>query len=133
MENLGSLAILLAFAVALYATFASVIGRIKNKPFLVVSGERAVYSVWVMMALASGILVYSLMTGDFRFAYVAEHSNRAMPTLYKFAAWWGGQEGSLLFWSFLLSSYAAVAVMTTRKNHRNLLPWVIAILSSIQT
>ena len=55
MENLGSLAILLAFAVALYATVASVVGRLKNKPFLIVSGERAVYSVWVMMLLASGV------------------------------------------------------------------------------
>ena len=133
MENLGSLAILLAFAVALYATVASVIGRIKNKPFLIVSGERAVYSVWVMMALASGILVYSLMTGDFRFAYVAEHSNRAMPTLYKFAAWWGGQEGSLLFWSFLLSTYASVVVFTNRRRHRDMMPWVVAVLTSIQT
>ena len=68
----------------------------KNKPFLIVSGERAVYAVWALMTLASGILVYALMTGDFRFAYVAAHTNRAMPTLYKFAAWWGGQEGSLL-------------------------------------
>ncbi len=102
MENLGSLATLLAFCVALYATVACVVGRLKNKPFLIVSGERAVYSVWVLMTIASGILVYALMTGDFRFAYVAEHSNRAMPTLYKFAAWWGGQEGSLLFWSWLL-------------------------------
>jgi cytochrome c-type biogenesis protein CcmF len=133
MENLGSLAILLAFAVALYATVASVIGRVKNKPFLIVSGERAVYSVWVMMALASGILVYSLMTGDFRFAYVAEHSNRAMPTLYKFAAWWGGQEGSLLFWSFLLSTYASVVVFTNRRRHRDMMPWVVAVLTTIQS
>src|SRR5471032_2982645 len=112
MENLGALAILLAFCVALYATLASVIGRIKNKPFLVVSGERAVYSVWVLVTLASGILVYSLMMSDFRLAYVAEHSNRSMPMLYKFASWWGGQEGSLLLWSFLLSTYASVVVFT---------------------
>ena len=79
MENLGSLAILLAFCLALYATVACVVGRLKDKPFLIVSGERAVYGVWVLIATASGILVYSLMTGDFRFAYVAEHSNRAMP------------------------------------------------------
>ncbi len=62
------------------------------------------------------------MTGDFRFAYVAEHSNRAMPTLYKFAAWWGGQEGSLLFWSWLLSTYAAVVVFTNRRKHRDMMP-----------
>ena len=69
MENLGSLAVLLAFCVAIYATIASVVGRLRRKPFLVVSGERAVYSVWALVTLASGILVYSLMTGDFRFAY----------------------------------------------------------------
>ncbi len=132
MENLGSLAILLAFCVAIYATLACVVGRVKHKPFLTVSGERAIYSIWVLMTLASGILVYALMTGDFRFSYVAEHSNRTMPILYKFAAWWGGQEGSLLFWSWLLSTYAAVVVFTNRRRHRDFMPWVVAILSTIQ-
>ena len=133
MENLGALAILLAFCVALYATFASVIGRLKAKPFLVVSGERAVYSVWALVTLASGILVYSLITSDFRFAYVAEHSNRTMPMLYKYAAWWGGQEGSLLFWSFLLSTYASVVVFTNRRKHRDMMPWVVGVITTIQT
>jgi cytochrome c-type biogenesis protein CcmF len=133
MENLGSLALLLAFCIAIYATAASIVGRVKRKPFLLVSGQRAVYSVWVLVVLASGILVYSLMTGDFRFAYVAAHSNRSMPSLYKFAAWWGGQEGSLLFWSFLLSSYAALAVFTNRRKHRDMMPYVTAILMTIQT
>src|ERR1700677_2697898 len=132
MENVGSLALLLAFCIAIYAVVASVAGRLKRKPFLIVSGERAVYSVWVLMTLASGVLVYGLITGDFRFSYVAQHSNQSMPLLYKFAAWWGGQEGSLLFWSWLLSTYSAVVVFTTRRSHRNLLPWVIAILSTIQ-
>jgi len=132
MENLGSLAILLAFCAALYATVASVIGGARHKPFLVVSGRRAVYSVWVLVTLASGILVYSLMTGDFRFAYVAEHSNRSMPMLYKFAAWWGGQEGSLLFWSWLLSGYAAVVAFTNRRKHRDMMPYVVAVLTTVE-
>jgi len=119
--------------VALYATVASVIGGVRRKPFLVVSGQRAVYSVWVLLTLASGILVYSLMTGDFRFAYVAEHSNRSMPALYKFAAWWGGQEGSLLFWSWLLSTYAAVVVFTNRRKHRDMMPYVIAVLTAVES
>jgi cytochrome c-type biogenesis protein CcmF len=133
MENLGSLAILLAFCVAIYAVMASVIGRVKRKLFLIVSGERAVYSVWVLMTVASSILVYSLMTGDFRFAYVAAHSNRAMPTLYKFAAWWGGQEGSLLFWSWLLSTYSAVVVLTNRRKHRDMMPWVVGVMTTVQS
>jgi len=132
MENLGSLAILLALCLAFYAAVASVVGRLKAKPFLIVSGSRAVYSVWALITLASGILVYALLTGDFRFAYVAEHSNRAMPTLYKFAAWWGGQEGSLLFWTWLLATYASVVVFTNRRKHRDMMPWVVGVLASIQ-
>src|SRR5579872_2461274 len=133
MENLGSLAILLAFCVAIYATLASLVGRVKRKPFLIVSAERAVYSVWVLITVASGVLVYSLLTGDFRMSYVAEHSNRTMPILYKFAAWWGGQEGSLLFWSWLLSTYAAVVVFTNRRKHRDMMPWVIGVMTTVQS
>src|SRR3954463_12871435 len=132
MENLGSLAILLALCVSFYAVMASVVGRLRNKPFLLVSGQRAIYSIWVLMTVASGILVYGLMTGDFRFAYVAAHSNRSMPILYKFAAWWGGQEGSLLFWSWLLSTYAMVVAVTNRRRHRDMMPWVTAVLGTVQ-
>jgi cytochrome c-type biogenesis protein CcmF len=132
MENLGSLAILLAFAAAIYAVAASVVGRLKNKPFLTVSGARAVYAVWALISTASAVLVYALLTSDFRFSYVAEHSNRTLPVMYKFAAWWGGQEGSLLFWSWLLSCYAAVVVFTNRRKHRDMMPWVLAVLSGVQ-
>src|SRR5712692_4415436 len=133
MENIGALAVLLAFCLAVYATIGSVTGKLKRNPFLIVSAERAVYGVWFLITLASAILVSTLMTGDFRFSYVAEHSNRAMPAVYKFAAWWGGQEGSLLFWSWLLATYAAVVVFTNRRKHRDFMPYVIAVLGTVQT
>ncbi|MBS1860013.1 MAG: heme lyase CcmF/NrfE family subunit, partial [Acidobacteria bacterium] len=133
MENLGGLAILLAFCVAIYATVASVVGKLKNKPFLIVSAQRSVYATWTLLTLAAGILVYNLMSGDFRFAYVAEHSNKTMPLLYKFAAWWGGQEGSLLLWSWLLGTYTLVVVVTNRNRLRDMMPWTLAVLTTIQT
>src|SRR5215472_10509253 len=133
MENLGAIAILMAFCMAVYAAIASAVGRARRKPFLIASGARAVYAVWALMTLAAGILVRALLTSDFRFAYVAEHSNRAMPVMYKFAAWWGGQEGSLLFWSWLLSTYAAVVVFTNRRKHRDFMPYVTAVLLGVQS
>jgi cytochrome c-type biogenesis protein CcmF len=132
MENIGALALLLAFCICLYAIAASVTGYLRRKPFLALSAERAVLAVWLLITSAAGILVYSLITGDFRMAYVASHTDRSMPLFYKFAAWWGGQEGSLLFWSWLLATYGAIVVFTTRRSHRNILPWVVAIISSIQ-
>ncbi len=133
MENLGAIAILMAFCLAIYAAVASAVGRAKRKPFLIASGSRAVYAVWALITMAAAVLVHALLTSDFRFAYVAEHSNRAMPTMYKFAAWWGGQEGSLLFWSWLLSFYAVIVVFTNRRKHRDFMPYVVAVLATVQT
>jgi len=123
---------LLAFCLSVFAILASVIGGWKRKPFLVAASERAVYATWALLTAASATLIWALLSGDFRFAYVAAHSNTAMPTLYKFAAWWGGQEGSLLFWSWLLSCYAAVVVLTNRRRHRAIMPYVTATLMVTQ-
>jgi cytochrome c-type biogenesis protein CcmF len=132
METLGAFSVLLAFCLASYAFLASLTGALARKSFLIASGRRAVYGVFVLLSVASGILVYALMISDFRFAYVAARSNRAMPALYKFAAWWGGQEGSLLLWSWLLSLYSAIVLFTNRQKHRELLPWVVVVLSFTQ-
>ena len=133
MENLGSLAVLLAFCLAVYAVIGSVAGRLKRNPFLILSAERAVYSVWLLVTIASGILIYALMNGDFRFAYVAQYSNRAMTPAYKFSAFWGGQEGSLLMWSWLLATYASIAVFTNRRKLRDSMPYTTAILMTTST
>src|SRR5579872_3083777 len=133
MENIGALALLLAFCIAIYAVVGSVTGKLKRNPFLVISAERAVYGVSFLVTLGAGILVSALLTGDFRFVYVAEESNRAMPAIYKFTAWWGGQAGSLLLWSWLLSTYAAVVVFTNRRRHRDFMPYVVAVLATVQT
>jgi cytochrome c-type biogenesis protein CcmF len=132
MEVLGALAILFAFCLSVYAFLGSIVGIVKQRPYLQKSAERAVLGVFVLVTAASGILVFFLTTSDFRLAYVAAHSNRAMPVMYKFASWWGGQEGSLLLWSWLLSVYSAVVVWTNRKRHTGMMPWVIAVLQFTQ-
>jgi hypothetical protein len=115
MENLGSMCLLLALCLAVYAMAASVVAAWKRRPLLAASAERSIYAVWFCVSCASAILVGAFLTNDYRFAYVAENSNRAMAASYKFAAWWGGQEGSLLFWSWLLASYSALAVYRSRR------------------
>jgi cytochrome c-type biogenesis protein CcmF len=132
MENLGALSILLAFCLSVFAVAAALTGKYSRRPFLVISAQRAVYSVFLLLTVASGLLVYALMAGDFRLSYVVGHSNHAMPTLYKFTAWWGGQEGSLLLWAWLLSGYSALAVFTNRRKFRDMMPWVIAILMTTE-
>jgi len=71
MENIGALAILLAFCLAIYAVIGSVTGKLRRNPFLIVSAERAVYAVWFLVTVSAGVLVNAIMTGDFRFVYAA--------------------------------------------------------------
>ncbi|MEO8051243.1 MAG: heme lyase CcmF/NrfE family subunit [Acidobacteriota bacterium] len=132
MENLGTLAILLAFCFAIYAVIGSVAGKLGRRPFLVLSAERAVYCVWALLTVAVSLLVYSLIAGDFRLSYVAEHSNKSMDLPYKFASWWGGQEGSLLLWSWLLATYSSVVVFQNRRKFREMMPYVTAVLMATE-
>jgi cytochrome c-type biogenesis protein CcmF len=133
MENIGALAILLGFCLAVYSVFGSLVGKLKRNAFLVISAERAVYAVWFLLTVASGLLVYSLIAGDFRLAYVAGHSNKSMPAIYKFTSWWGGQEGSLLLWAWLLSTYSAIVVFTNRRRFRDMMPYVTTVLMVTET
>jgi len=79
MENLGALAILLAFCFAVYALVGSVAGKLARRPFLIQSAQRAVYTVWALVTVGSGVLIYSIIEGDYRLAYVWETSNKSMP------------------------------------------------------
>jgi cytochrome c-type biogenesis protein CcmF len=133
MENVGALAVLLAFCFAIYSVVAALLGKRAKRPFLTLSAERAVYSVWALLTVAAGILIAKLFQGDFRMAYVWEHSNTSMLPVYKFAAWWGGQEGSLLLWAWLLATYSSVVVFQNRRKFREMMPYVTAVLMTIET
>src|SRR5450759_916003 len=132
MENLGALALILAFCLSIYAIAGSLIGKWKNKPFLVLSAERAVYSIWFLVATAVGILIHARVTGDVRLSYVAQNTKHAMPWYYKVTAWWGGQAGSLMLWAFVLSSYSAVVVYQNRRKFREMMPYVVTVLIVVQ-
>ena len=132
MENLGYLTILLGFCLALYAIVAALIGKWRRNAFLELSAQRAVVAMWVMVTSAVALLLYAIFTNDYRLSYVQAHSNADLPGFYKFAALWGGQEGSLLFWSWILATYSFIAVYTGRRMHRDMISYVVAIMMSVQ-
>ena len=131
MENIGYLALILGFCVAAYSIFAGIVGRLRNNSFLELSAQRGVMTVWALTTVASGVLLAAILTDDFRLNYVAQYSSLAQPLVYRFAAWWGGQEGSLLFWTWIAATYAFVAVYTARKRHADMISYVVAITMTI--
>ena len=132
MENLGYLAVLLAFLLSAYAVVAALAGKLRRNPFLELSAQRAVLGAWLMTTAASAILLHAILTDDFSFSYVASRSNATLDLLYKVAAWWGGQEGSLLFWSWIAATYSFVSVYTGRRRHRNMIAYVVVVMAATQ-
>tara|TARA_Y100000588_G_scaffold392802_1_gene506088 strand:- start:19201 stop:21216 length:2016 start_codon:yes stop_codon:yes gene_type:complete len=132
MENLGYLSLVLAFCLTIYSIVTSLFGKLRGNMFLEVSAQRAVLTSWILVTISSGSLLYLILSDDFRISYVVSRSNAALPLIYKFAAWWGGQEGSLLFWTWILASYSFIAVYTARKKHAGMISYVVAIMMTIQ-
>ena len=92
------------------------------------SSFNAIYAVCGLVGIAALILWYGLFTDQFQITYIWNSSERSLPVFYKFAAIWGGQAGSLLFWTLLLSLFSTAAALTFRNRQRSLMPFVNATL-----
>jgi cytochrome c-type biogenesis protein CcmF len=127
MAEVGYAAELLAFVAAVYGVGAALVGAQEGYPELVKSARNAAVAVTALLTVACGVLLYLLVGGDFSVGYVAQTTNRSMPTFFKITALWGGQNGSILFWSWLLSLYVASATLSRQGRTQVLLPYVVAV------
>ena len=132
MASLGYYLLLAAFVACAYAAAISVAGARRQSRALVESGVGAFYLVAAIMAGASGVILYAFVAGDYTIKYVHRYSDSALPLFYKITSYWGGLDGSIMFWVFLLSVFGAVAVYVNRERHRELIPYVVAVISVVQ-
>jgi len=126
MPKLGYFLMLLATLVAVYSAAAAVVGHHRKSNRLVESARNGVYAVFGLLSCASLILVYLFVVGDYSVKYVQHYSDRSMPLFYKATAMWGGQDGSLLFWVWVMSIWSAVAVyQNCGGKNRQIMPYTI--------
>lgn len=128
MSDIGGTVLRFAFITAIYAVIMALLGAYWRRQEMVRSAERAIYGVFSLTSIAMVVMWYALLTHDFQLQYVASVSNRAMPTMYLLAALWGGQEGSMMLWLWILTAYSALVVMQNRQRNRELMPYVGATL-----
>ncbi len=133
MNQVGSIGLIAALAFAVFGLVAGALGGWLRSPRMLKSAERAALAFFVMITVAVIALEVLILTDDFHNAYVAGHSNRELPLYYKVAVLWAGQEGSLLFWTWLLAIYGGLAVLFNRRKNRQLMPYVIAMLMATGT
>ena len=132
MANLGLLALLAAFVVASYAATVSVVGARRRSTPLIESGIGAQALVTALLVLASAVLVSAFVSQDYSLKYVAANSEVAQPLFYRVTAFWGGLDGSILFWAVLLALSASVAIRVNRETQRELIPYVVAIIAAVE-
>ena len=109
--NIGTALLFIGLLAALFGAVASVLGARLRVPELVVSARNAVVAVAVLVALSSLTLIYAFVTHDFSLKYVVAQSTRSQPWPYLFSGFYGGQAGSLLYWSLTLALLSSVVVL----------------------
>ena len=115
MASLGQICIVGAFGLALYAIIASLAGARARSHALIASGQNAAWGVTALISAAALTLLSAFAVHDFTLRYVWEHSSRAMSLDLVLAAFYSGQQGSLLYWAWTLSIFAAIVFWQQRK------------------
>src|SRR5690606_12351888 len=127
LPGFGTLVIYGILVMAAY-TFAISLAAGQGRPRLLQSARLGAYGTSALVLLGVLLLAYAFVTHDFRIRYVSRYSDRAMTLPYLITSLWGGQDGSILWWLFLLSGYTTVCVAWLRGRYRHLQPYVIATL-----
>ena len=131
MSDLGTIALMIALAACLYGTVVPHLGVRTNNWNLIRSAQNASIISFFLIAVASGVLIHALVVSDFSIFYVWRNSSADMPMFFKVTAFWGGLEGSLLFWILVQSFFAMVVAFRYQYSNREIIPYVIATLNGI--
>ena len=121
MPVIGSFALVLALALAAFSFVFGLIGLLRPDALgarITETARRAGIACFVAVVVAAIVMVMAAFNDDFSIAYIQQHSNRDLPAAYKFAVLWSGQEGSLLFWTLLLSAYGFVLRLRHKTDQR---------------
>jgi cytochrome c-type biogenesis protein CcmF len=132
MSSFGTFILLVSFVVAAYAAAISIGGARRRDSRLIESGIGAFYLTAALLTVASAVIVHAFLVGNYAIKYVDRYSDIAQPLFYKLTSYWGGLDGSIMFWSFLLAVFGAIAVRVNREVHRELIPYVVAVISIVQ-
>lgn len=111
----------------MYGAVAAAYGARRNNQAFVESARHAMLLTWPLVTISALAIIWLLVDGQYQVQYVASVTSNTMPTYLKITSLWGGQEGSLVFWSWLMAAFASAASLRRWDRDRELLPWVIVV------
>jgi cytochrome c-type biogenesis protein CcmF len=128
ITELGYIALSIGIVIAAYGTLSALLGAGRRVPALLAGARNATFVVGGLVSVAGLAMLYALISRDFGVKYVANYTSRDLPLFYTIAAFWAGQEGSLLLWAWLLAGFGVAVTIQNRKRNRELMPYVTAVL-----
>ncbi|RDE73653.1 heme lyase NrfEFG subunit NrfE [Haemophilus sputorum] len=131
LPELGYFSLILAAVAAAFQVGCSLFSELFKRPHYLalnplLTGVQSLFSL-----LSFALLAHAFLTDDFTVIYVAQHSNSQLPDFFKFAATWGGHEGSMLFWLAALTLWTSVFCIFADKSDRLFYHRTLAMLGLI--
>jgi len=123
--------LIVALLLALLQGILPIIGAARANPVLMGIARPLAAGQFVFVAIAFACLTYAFIANDFSVLYVAQHSNSQLPTAYRIAAVWGGHEGSLLLWAFILTLWTVAVAMFSKHLPEEMVARVIGVMGLI--
>jgi cytochrome c-type biogenesis protein CcmF len=133
LPEIGHFALILALCVSIIQGVLPLIGAQQGRREWLVLARPATQVSFLLLATSFGVLVWCFYINDFSVLYVAEHSNAQLPTVYRLGAVWGGHEGSLLLWIFLLTGWAFAVAQLSKALDEFMVARVLAVLGLVAT
>ena len=133
IPEFGHYALILALCIAIIQGILPLVGAHQGRREWILLARPAAQTVFLLLAIAFVILAWSFYSNDFSVLYVAEHSNSQMPVIYRLGAVWGGHEGSLLLWIFLLSTWTFLVAQLSKSLDEFMVARVIGVLGLVTT
>jgi cytochrome c-type biogenesis protein CcmF len=127
VADLGFGALTIVLLISIYGSFAAIYGARKNLDRWVDSARNAMLLTFPLLSLTAFSIIYLLVTAHYEYPFVNEVISNSMPISLRITALWGGQAGSLIFWSWLLSAFASAVTLRKWDRDREFLPWVILV------
>jgi cytochrome c-type biogenesis protein CcmF len=129
--EIGHFAVILALVLSVVGIVSPILGLRTNRPDWVRIGRQAVTLNFFLVSIGMAAMIYSFLTNDFSVKYVAATSNSKLPIFYKVAGLWGGHEGSLLLWVWILTAYSTLVVWMHWRTQPVTMPYLVSVQSLI--
>ena len=127
VAEIGFGSLFISLIVSVYGVIAAIYGERSHQRKWVLSAQQAMRLVFPLLTVSIGALLFLILNNNFEVVYVASVSSINMPVYLKITAVWGGQSGSMLFWSWLLAGFAFIVSLQKWDRDQDFLPWVIVI------